>query len=59
VRDTLSFVPVTNMNEVLLEALETPEKLDLEPPKPKGGKRKKSSAKPRNPQTVGTHSSPP
>jgi ATP-dependent Lon protease len=31
VRDDLEFVPVTKMDEVLLEALETPEKLDLKP----------------------------
>ena len=40
VRDDLEFVPVSKMDEVLLEALETPEKLDI---KPKGTKGKKSS----------------
>jgi ATP-dependent Lon protease len=39
VRDELEFVPVTKMDEVLLEALETPEKLDLKPRGPKGGKK--------------------
>ena len=39
-RDDLEFVPVTKMDEVLLEALETPEKLDI---KPKGSKGKKSA----------------
>ena len=31
VRDDLIFVPVTTMDEVLLEALENPEKLDIRP----------------------------
>jgi ATP-dependent Lon protease len=40
VRDELEFVPVTKMDEVLIEALEAPEKLDL---KPRGVKGKKSA----------------
>ncbi len=45
VRDTLQFVTVSKMDEVLVEALETPEKLDF--PRGKGGqgKRKKSRSK--------------
>jgi len=43
VRDELEFVPVTKMDEVLLEALETPEKLDLKPKPGKGKKPTKES----------------
>jgi ATP-dependent Lon protease len=42
VRDDLEFVPVSKMDEVLLETLETPEKLDLKTKggsTPKGGKK--------------------
>ena len=42
VRETLEFVLVTKMDEVLAEALETPEKIGLTPQKPAG---KKKSAK--------------
>ena len=34
-----SSFPSTKMDEVLLEALETPEKIDLKPRGPKGGKK--------------------
>jgi len=34
VRDELEFVPVTKMDEVLMAALEEPEKLDLKPATP-------------------------
>jgi ATP-dependent Lon protease len=43
VRDELEFVPVTKMDEVLLEALETPEKIDIKRGSGGGGKGKKSS----------------
>ena len=45
VRDDMEFVPVTKMDEVLLEALETPEKLDIKRPKPAKEPKKKSSEK--------------
>jgi ATP-dependent Lon protease len=42
VRDDLEFVPVTKMDEVLVAALEEPEKLDLKAaPEPVSGKAKK------------------
>jgi ATP-dependent Lon protease len=40
VRETLEFVPVTKMDEVLMEALEEPEKLDIEKPAGSGSKKK-------------------
>ncbi|MGD8859988.1 MAG: endopeptidase La [Myxococcales bacterium] len=46
VRDELEFVPVTKMDEVLLAALEEPEKLDLQPDEPPA-KGKKSKARER------------
>ena len=45
VRDDMEFVPVTKMDEVLLEALETPEKLDIKRPKPPKESKKKSGEK--------------
>jgi len=49
VRDELEFVPVSKMDEVLLEALETPEKLEL---KPKGGPKGGGSKKPTKDQVA-------
>jgi ATP-dependent Lon protease len=45
VRETLEFVPVTRMDEVLREALENPDKLDIPNAKSGEGKRKKSGTK--------------
>jgi ATP-dependent Lon protease len=45
VRDTLEFLPVTNMYEVFAAALETPEKLDIESIKTGGSKRRKLAQK--------------
>jgi ATP-dependent Lon protease len=39
VRETLEFVPVSKMDEVLAEALETPEKIGLTPQKPAARRR--------------------
>ena len=45
VRETLQFVTVSKMDEVLAEALETPEKIDLGQSKPPEPKKKKSGSK--------------
>ncbi len=45
VRETLQFVSVSKMDEVLAEALETPEKIDLGQSKPPEPKKKKSGSK--------------
>jgi ATP-dependent Lon protease len=48
VRETLEFVPATRMDEVLREALENPDKLDIPIIKSAEGKRKKSGSKPKS-----------
>ncbi len=51
VRDELEFVPVTKMEEVLLEALEEPGKLDLKLHKPRDPERRPASKRKRGPRT--------
>ncbi|MBN1652530.1 MAG: endopeptidase La [Deltaproteobacteria bacterium] len=59
VRETLEFVPVTRMDEVLREALENPDKLDIPIIKSSESKKKKSSSKTKpTDKAVETPSSP-
>jgi ATP-dependent Lon protease len=63
VRETLEFVTVSKMDEVLAEALENPEKIDLGRGKPGEPKKKKSGAKTDSTRqeqvTTGSTSTPP
>ena len=60
VRDELTFVPVTKMEEVLLEALEDPGKLDLKVDEPREGEKRPGAKRKRGARTpVGVTPEPP